>query len=273
MKLKIRYFIQLFIFALIGLIAVNHNLAEQGKGIAWLSQASLHAICPFGGVVTIYNLLTVGTFVKKIHASAVVLMAIVLFTAILFGPAFCGWICPLGSIQEWIGKIGRKIFGKRYNHFLPQKVDGVLRYLRYVIFGLVVYLVAVSGTILFSAVDPYYALFNFWNGEATLISIAILIVTLLLSLVVERPWCKYLCPYGAFLGTTNLIRVFKIRRSTETCINCMVCNNVCPMNIEISEKEQVLNHQCISCLECTSEQNCPIENTVQLSTRMRGENK
>src|SRR5665648_1225684 len=117
-KKKIRSYVQIFFFLLIALIAVNKTLAESGGGIPFLSTASIHAICPFGGVVTLYNLFTVGTFVQKIHSAAVVLMVIVFFLAILFGSVFCGWICSLGSFQEWIGKIGHKIFKKKYNHCL-----------------------------------------------------------------------------------------------------------------------------------------------------------
>lgn len=69
-KIRLRPVIQLFFFALIALIAVNHTLAEEGGGIPFLSSASLHALCPFGGVVTIYQYATTGTFVQKIHESS-----------------------------------------------------------------------------------------------------------------------------------------------------------------------------------------------------------
>lgn len=266
MKFKIRYAIQIFFFILIGTIAVNHSLAETGGGISWLSQASLHAICPFGGVVSLYNLLTVGTFIQKIHNSSFILMIIIFITAILFGPAFCGWVCPLGAIQEWLGKIGKILLKNKYNHIIPSKFDAILRYLRYIVLFLVIYMTAVSGTLIFAEVDPFHALFNFWTGEAGVISLLVLGITLLLSLAIERPWCKYACPYGALLGLSNFIRIFKIRRNPTTCIHCKVCSNICPMNIEVSEKNKILNHQCISCLECTSEYHCPIKDTVAFST-------
>lgn len=108
----IRRVVQIFFFAFIALIAINHNLAESGGGIPLLSNASLHALCPFGGVVTIYQYATVGTFVQKIHESAFVLMVIGFVLAILFGPVFCGWVCPLGTVQEWFGKWGKKLFNE-----------------------------------------------------------------------------------------------------------------------------------------------------------------
>lgn len=272
MKLRIRYLIQFLFFIIIGSISINHTLSETGNGISWLSKASLHAICPFGGVVSLYNIFTDGTLIKKIHSSSVILMVIVFFTAILFGPAFCGWICPLGTIQELFGKIGKKIFKNSYNHIMPRKVDKILRYLRYIVLVWVVYVTAISGTLLFSNIDPFHALFNFWTGESGIISLFILTVTLALSILVERPWCKYACPYGALLGLSNLIRIFKLQRNSNTCINCKACSRNCPMNIEVDKNIRISNHQCISCLECTSEYHCPIKDTVTLSSFKGGEN-
>ena len=266
-KSNIRNYIQIIFFILIALIAVNHTLVEEGKGISFLGSASLHAICPFGGVVTIYEYFTNGVFVKKIHESSFILMIIMFITAVGFGPVFCGWICPFGTFQEWIGKIGKKIFKNKYNSVIPSKIDKYLRYLRYGVLGWVVYVTAISGKIIFQDIDPYYALFNFWTSEVALSGIVVLIVIIILSLIIERPWCKYACPYGAVLGITNLFRIFKIRRNKSTCVSCRKCDNSCPMNIKISENEVVRNHQCISCMKCTSEVGCPINDTVNMSCR------
>ena len=261
-----RLIVQVFFFALIALIAVNHTLEEAGKAIPVLSSASLHAICPFGGVVSVYQFIAAGTYVHKIHSAAFVLMWIVFALTVFLGPLFCGWICPLGSIQEWFGKLGKKIFKRRFNRMIPYKVDRILRYLRYVMLGWVLYMTAVTGTLVFSDIDPYFALFNFWRSEVAIGGVFILAVVLVLSLIVERPFCKYACPYGAVLGVFNLFRIFKIRRRPSTCIDCKACDRSCPMNIPVSTSGAVRDHQCISCLKCTSEQVCPVENTVELTT-------
>lgn len=266
-KHNIRFFIQVLFFILVAVIAVNHTLAEEGMGIAFLSSASLHAICPFGGVVTIYQYFTTGTFVNKIHESSFILMIIMFITAVGFGPVFCGWICPFGTFQEWIGKIGRRIFKNKYNTFISYKIDKYLRFLRYGMLAWVLYVTAISGKIVFQNIDPYYALFNFWSGEVAVTGIVVLVLIILLSLIVERPWCKYACPYGAILGITNLFRIFKIRRKTSTCVSCKNCDRACPMNIKVSETEVVRNHQCISCMKCTSEAACPIKDTVNMSVK------
>ncbi len=193
-------------------------------------------------------------------------MVIGLLTALLFGPVFCGWVCPLGTIQEWVAGLGRRIFKKRrYNHFIPAKIDRALRYTRYVVLAWVIYMTVTSGTLFFENVDPYYALFNFWTSEIAVGGLLVLGATLLASLVVERPWCKYTCPYGAVLGITNFFRVFSIRRSAATCKLDSACDITCPMNINVSSASIVRNHQCISCLECTSEANCPVAGTVSFA--------
>jgi len=268
-KHLIRLAVQIFFLALIILISVNHFRSEQGLLPLLIGSPSLHAVCPFGGVVTIYSYFTEGAFVQNIQQSSVTLMWLVLGLTLLFGPVFCGWVCPFGTVQEFIGKIGRKIFKKRYNNFIPSVIDKPLRYLRYVILALVVVNTAISGKLLFSNFDPYYALFNIWSSEVTRLSLLVLGLTLIGSLFVERPWCKYLCPLGALLGIFNLFRIVKLKRNENICINCKVCDRVCPMNINISTSKVVSDHQCISCLLCTDEIACPVSNSLNFSVLER----
>ena len=263
----IRLVVQIFFLLLIMLFSINHYRGEQGLEPLLLGSASLHAVCPFGGVVSIYTYFTEGAFVKKTHASSFILMWLVLLLTIAFGPVFCGWVCPLGSVQEFIGKIGKKLFKKRYNTFIPSNIDTYLRYLRYVVLGLVLYFTAMAGTLVFADYDPYFALFNAWSGEVAWTAFAILAITLAGALFVERPWCKYACPYGALLGIFNTFRLVKLSRNTVTCIDCKRCDRVCPMNITPSDDTNVRNHQCLTCLECTSEAECPVSDALLLKIR------
>jgi len=262
-RIWIRSLVQVFFFILVALITVNHTLKETGDALPFIGSASVHAICPFGGIETLYQYLSSGVFIPKVFESAFILMVIAFVLAIFFGPVICGWVCPLGTIQEWFGFLGRKYYKRRYNHFIPEKIDNVLRYLRYVILALVVYFSAAYASLVFANYDPYYALFHFWTGETALSALLILGITLLGSLFVERPWCKYACPYGAFLGIFNLFRVFQIRRSDKICKLDYACDIACPMNIKVSEKKIIRDHQCISCLECTTEASCPFAGVVE----------
>lgn len=262
---RMRRIVQTGFFALIALTSISKFVSEKGLNIPFISDASLHTLCPFGGVVSVYQYVTEGAFVQKIHESAFVLMILVFLLSILFGPVFCGWFCPFGTLQEWIGKLGKRIFGKRYNHLIPNILDRILRYLRYAILIMVAYITAKTAKLSFQDIDPYYALFNFFTGEVALSAIIVLTVVLLLSLAVERPWCKYACPYGALLGLTNLIRIFGIRRKASSCVGCKACDMACPMNIRVSTSKKVRDLQCISCMMCTSESACPVEDTVNMS--------
>lgn len=261
----VRLAIQILFFLIIASIAFNQWLEGMRMAVPWLSTACLHAICPFGGVVSIYQFATTGSFVQKIDQSSMILMYIVFALTLVAGPLFCGWICPLGSFQEWLAGVGRKLFGKRFNGFIPPQIDRYLRFLRYVVLALVLYATAVSATLVFADYDPYHALFKFWSGEVAISSLIVLGIVIVASLFVERTFCKYACPYGALLGLFNFFSIFPLRRSKANCINCKACDIGCPMNIKISTGTVIRDHQCISCLKCTSEFSCPVANTVALS--------
>lgn len=265
-----RTLIQGLFFWFIAFLSVTKWLIEAGVLPANTADVSLHAVCPFGGVVTVYQFFATGAFLPKLHSAAFILMLLGLLVVLLFGPLFCGYVCPLGSVQEWVGKLGRKLFPKRYGKLIPQKADRALGYLRYGVLVMVLYQTAVAGKLVFQEVDPYYALFNFLTGEVAVSAFVVLAVTLLLSLVVERPWCRYLCPYGALLGLFNRIRIFPIRRRAGTCIGCKKCDKACPMGIDVSQGEAVRSTRCISCHECLSGNACPVADTVVIASAKEG---
>ena len=267
-KFPFRLILQIFFLCLVFVLVRGRQ-----AGLTFVNQVSLHSICPFGGVESIYQFFAQGNLVRQVHNSAVVLMFIVIGLSILFGAVFCGWICPLGTVQELFGKIGRKILGKRYNNLIPHRLDRVLRYLRYVFMALVLYATAVAAELVFQGYDPYYALVHMFSSGVAVAAYVILAIVLALSLIMERPFCKYACPYGAFIGLFNLIRIFRIYRTEETCIMCGLCDKSCPMNIKVSEKTAVRNHQCITCMKCTSEMACPQKNTVSLAASKVGVSK
>ena len=260
MKSKhVRLIAQIIFFGLIALISINHTLVESGNGLSFIPEVSLHAICPFGAIVTLASLVTGQGLIRQLHPSVMVIGSVVLFLTILFGPVFCSHICPLGSIQEWIGKLGKKIFKKRYNKIIPKKLHNILKYMRYVVLVLILVQTYRTATLMFANVDPYHALFHFWTGEAATAALIILGITLVMSLFVERPWCKYACPYGGLLGLISKVSLFKIRRSETACISCGKCDNECPMLIDISSKKKVNDTLCNRCMKCTAEEGgCPV---------------
>ena len=248
----VRHAVQIFFFVLISLFAFNHIVAETGPvPIPFLPDVSLHAVCPFGGIESSISLFSAGVLTRQLQLSTLVMSGIIIIITLIFGAVFCSFVCPLGSIQEWIGKLGRKIFKKRYNTFIPQKVHNVLKYFRYVSLIAVVVLTYNAASLVFLEVDPYYAMYHFFTDEVTIGSLIVLGVTLLGSLFVERPWCKYACPYGAFLGLIGKLSIFKIKRSQSACTSCTLCSKKCPMNVDIENAKTIYDAQCNKCLECT----------------------
>lgn len=227
------------------------------------SISNLHAVCPFGAVETAARLITEGRFIPKTHPSNLWMLLAATASTVVFGALFCGWLCPLGSVQDWVGRLGRRLFGRRYNTFVPRRLDRALGYLRYAVLGLIVVATTRAISLVFVAYDPYYALLHFWTGQALPTAIAVLAVVLAASLLVERPWCRWLCPFGALQGLLQLVAPWKIRRSATLCTDCGSCSRACPVRIAVAEKTVVRDTRCNRCGECLAA--CPVRGALDHS--------
>lgn len=261
---KWRFFIQVTFVVFVLYLSLGRFFAEAGINIPL--PANLHLICPFGGVVTAYTFVTTGNYIQKIHQSDFVMIFALLIALILTGATFCGWICPMGSVQEWLGKLGKKLFPKIYNK-LPRKLDRMLRFGKVVVFVLVIIQTTRSGKLLFQAFDPYYNLFNIWTDEIALTGYISVAITLFLSLLIERPFCRYACPLGAINGLFNSFSILNIKRKNNTCIQCKICDKVCPAGIVVSEKVAVRSIDCIRCMKCV--QACPVNKSEEKTLKIR----
>lgn len=260
---RTRLAVQIVFFVLILYISVGHYLAE--KHIAELpGVASLHAVCPFGGVVTIYNLVTDGSYIQKIHPSNLFVMGGLLASLIIAGAFFCGWICPLGSVQEWFGKLGKRVLRSHYNK-VPVLLDKILRSGKYLMLLFVIIQTARTATLLFSNFDPYYNLFNIWTDEIAITGYIAVFLTIGASFFVERPFCRYACPLGAITGLFNSFSLINIRRRASTCIDCELCDIACPVGIDVSKVTVVRSPACNRCLKCVAV--CPTNENGTLATR------
>jgi ferredoxin len=260
--------VQVLFFLFVFTVVFSHFVEQRGIDVPWPTAGNFHAICPFGAVETAGRLLFEGNFIPKIHESNLWTFAGVAVLTLLFGPLFCGWLCPLGSVQEWIGGIGKRIFKKRHNRFIGEKADRMLGYMRYGVLALILYYTTRSISLVFQRYDPYYALFHFWTGDVFLTALLVLGFVVVLSLFFERPWCRWLCPFGALLGILQLLSPWKIRRNTEKCTACGVCMNRCPMRIPLQKKHAVRDTRCNRCLECVT--SCPGEGALTYSAGARG---
>jgi len=212
-----------------------------------------HMICPMGGIATLTRLFSQGLFIPKTGIANILLLAGVLLTTIVAGPVFCGWLCPLGSIQEWVNALARKI--KIPQAKVNKSLDRVLKITKYLVLALIVYMTAKSFNLVFIKADPYYALMHFYTGEVAPLALIILFTTLIASLFIQRPWCRWLCPLGAVLSFIGKFSILKIKRPSEACIACGACSKACPVGLDPSEKETVVASSCIRCGLC--EGACP----------------
>ena len=249
--LHVRYATQAAFVAFAFYIGLQHFIVGGGPSGA----PSLCAFCPFGAVETFWSWITTGSFLRTTNTANLVIMAAVLATALLMGRAFCGWMCPLGAVQEWIARLGRRLTGgnakKRKKGMIPVElppvVDKPLRYLKYVVLA----------TIFWSSLEavfpplrefcPYRILFGF--HLETPLAISVLVAFLAASLLVERFWCKYLCPLGALLSVTNKIAPIKVATDKAICTACGRCGASCPMGIE-ERAQNITSLECIRCLDC-----------------------
>jgi len=226
------------------------------------------AFCPFGGIESAVSLVTTGRMLNRIAWSSFTLLGAVLLLAVLFRRSFCGNLCPLGTLQELFGMLGIKIFGKRYE--LNTRVDRMARYLKYVVLAVFVLLSWILGTLVIRPYDPWAAYHHLTSVdllEEFSIGFGILLLSLIGSMFLERVFCKYLCPMGAFLGLINRIGRFRVKRNDESCIHCNKCDRACPVNIEVSAVEQVQSSECIICNECVNA--CPVQDTLYVGNRKK----
>ncbi|AHF06591.1 4Fe-4S binding protein [Desulfitobacterium metallireducens] len=219
---------------------------------------SIHALCPFGGLESLYQIFTAGSFISKIFAGTLVLFGVTVLLAILFRRSFCGLLCPFGAIQEFFAKMGQKIFRKKF--VIPAKVDKPLRYLKYLVLIITVLYAWRTAGLWMAPYDPWSAyghlpegLESVWGESA--VGLILLVITLIGSLLYDRFFCKYLCPMGALYGILGKVSPFKVVRNENTCIDCGKCNRSCPMNIDIQHNTEVKSAECINCQLCVLE--CP----------------
>ncbi len=192
-----------------------------------------------------------------------------IFIGALMGRIVCGWLCPFGLIQDLLHKIP---FPKKIQTFRGDKLLRKLKYLILVVFIILLpmflvdilgqgapyfcKLICPAGTLegglplvllnksMRGALGWLYAWKNF-----------LLIVTILLSMAIYRPFCKYICPLGAIYSVFNPISIFRYRLDKEKCVHCGACAKACQMQVDPVENANHL--ECIRCGAC--KKSCPVK--------------
>ena len=220
------------------------------------------ALCPFGGLESLYSIIFHGEFLQRIFISSFILLGLTVVLVLFTGRSFCGWICPLGTLQGIFGSIGKRVFRRKQRTSL--KSDHKLRWIRYPV--LIIFTVGAwyGGKLLIRPYDPWVAWMHIWEfGEALdefLVGMIILFGSMVLAIFLARPFCRYLCPMGIFLGVLNRFSLLRLEVNQESCINCLACDRRCPVGIPIESLTVVNRTECLSCNECIPA--CPIPDTL-----------
>ena len=210
-----------------------------------------HSYCPYALVCFGARGLNQGFFF--VFLTAIVGGLLIVFSAIFIGRRFCGYICPLGSVIEYLNFLNpwqKKIRRKR----IPLNIEKKLRFGKYlVLIGTAVFAFFLIGYL-------YYPLcpvmLSTGSTQITLLGGLVLVLIIFSSILVKRFWCRYLCGYAAlmncfqFIGKILHIKRSKIYRNLEVCTDCKCCEYDCPMNIEITDLEYIEDFNCIYCLNC-----------------------
>jgi len=182
--------------------------------LIWFGFVRDGCVCPIGATQNVAYSTTDSGY--AIPATIVLLFALPLVFTLFFGRTFCGAVCPLGAIQEVVAVRSVRV---------PTWIDHGLGMIPHVYLGAAV-IFAVSGTaFVICRYDPFVAIFRM-SGDVNMLVFGACL--LLLGLFVGRPYCRYLCPYGAILGVLSKGSKWHAKIAPEDCIQCRLCEDACP---------------------------------------------
>ncbi len=185
-------------------------------------------------------------------------LGLLIFFGILLGRAVCGFLCPFGLLQDLLHKIP---FPKKIHTFAA---DRKLRNIKY--FVLLILVVILPACIKLTPVFcAYFCPSGTTSGLLLLLrdstlwqviggrffwKVCVLAGLVLASLMICRPFCRYLCPLGAVYAPFNKIALVRLTLDEDSCISCGACERSCPMAVNPAENPN--STECIRCGKCLS---------------------
>ena len=173
-------------------------------------------VCPVGSVQNVAQGLQGSGY--AVPLSVIFLFVLPLLFALLFGRVFCAAVCPLGAVQDLV--VWKPVR-------LPAWLSGLLGFIPHVVLGLGVLLATAGAGYLFCRYDPLVGFFRLGASFPMFVAGAGL---LLLGMVVARPYCRFLCPYGVLLGWCSRLSKWQVTITPNDCVNCRLCETSCPFD-------------------------------------------
>ncbi len=212
------------------------------QGLIWISLFSLAyfgfyrqgCICSIGSIQNLSLALFNSTY--SIPLTALLFFSIPLLAALLFGRVFCAGVCPLGAIQELTGFRQIRV---------PRRVEAILAALPFVYLGLAVLFSATESQFVICRYDPFVGFFRIDAPFTMVIFGSLLLVT---GIFVNRPYCRYLCPYGVLQNIFSRFSIWHMTITPAECRTCRLCESGCPYDAilqsdPVTEKEAAAGPQ------------------------------
>jgi polyferredoxin len=241
-----------------------------GRGIKVARPDGVEAWLPIASLMNLKVFLLTRD-VPATHAAGMFMLIAFLAISFLYRKAFCSWICPIGTISEWLWQGGEALFGRALS--VPRWLDIALRSLKYILLALFLYVVvSMSVTEIRGFLESPYGIvadvkmLDFFRRmeRTTAIVLAMLV---LLSVVIKNFWCRYLCPYGALMGLVALVSPARIRRDPIACIDCEKCAKACPAGLPVDTLLSVRSAECTACMSCVAV--CPAAGALDLTAGLK----
>lgn len=174
----------------------------------------------------------------------------------LFGRIWCGWLCHLGALQEFLFK------STKINFLRSERSQKILKIINISVFIIWILQLIITRSNLFCLYDPFKVAYNLISPEITgYILLAILLIS---SVLIYRPFCRTTCPVGLIMSWITYIPGSKKIEKEDSCINCKKCDSNCDQRALIHEnKKTILRKQdCILCGNCFSE--CSTKHSLKI---------
>ena len=272
---RVRHIVQAVFVALNALLGLQFyawvRYFEHGAAGFYLPRpAGVEGWLPIAGMMNAKFLFVTGQ-VPLIHPAAMFLFLAFGLMSLLLKKSFCSWLCPVGTLSEYLAKFGRRVFGRTFH--LPGALDIPVRGFKYLLLAL---FVIVIGMMSASSLEEFMAtpyglvadvkMLNFFRDIGSTAAIVIGLLALG-SMLVQNFWCRYLCPYGAWMGLLSFLSPAKIRRDADACIDCAKCAHACPSALPVDKLVQIRSVECTACMACVAA--CPAQDALQFSLAPR----